>query len=102
MLQQGFGAGQWPNPEQPTEPASIKNEMQSLFQLHGQISQTFKGEQISPDAFRMTAMAQTIQLAMLFGAKSSCATGEVSLFQRPSSQEPAARNPSERPGSLVR
>ena len=102
MLQQGFGAGQWSNPEQSTKPASIQNEMQRLFQLLRQISQPFEGEQISPDAFGMTPMAQPIQLAMLLGAKSSGAAGELSLFQRPSSQAPAARSPSDSPGSLVR
>ena len=76
--------------------------MQRLFQFRGQIRQTFKREQISPRAFGMAAMAQSIQLAMLLGAKTSGAAGEVSLLQRPSSQAPAERSPRDRPGSRVR
>ena len=102
MLQQGFGAGQRPNPEQPTEPPSIENEMQRLLQFRRQISQTFKREQISPRAFGMAAMAQSIQLTMLLRAKSSGTAGEVSLLQRPSSQAPAARSPRDNPGRRVR
>ena len=76
--------------------------MQRLLELRDEISQTLQGEQISANALGVTAMAQPVELTLLFGAKSSGAASEVSLFQRPSSQAPAERSPRARPGSRVR
>ena len=76
--------------------------MQGLFEVVCDVAEALQRHQVSNSSFRMTAMAEAFQLTLLSRAKPSGSASEMGLFQRPSSQAPAERNPSERPGSRVR
>ena len=76
--------------------------MQGLFEIVSDLAEALQRDQVSNGRFWMPAMAESFQLTLLSGAKPSGSASEMGLFQRPSSQAPAERNPSERPGSRVR
>ena len=76
--------------------------MQVLLQLATEVGQPLKRQQVGTVAFRMAAVTQAFQLALLAGAQSLGASAEVGLLHRPSNQAPADRRPREAPGMRVR
>ena len=76
--------------------------MQGDLQLQHHCRQSFQGKQISSAPLRMTALAQTVELALLAVAQPFGASAEMGLFQRFRNQAPAERRPRESPGSRVR
>ena len=102
VLAKGLGPLQGTQPEQPTEPSSIQHQMHGQLQLLHQAGHPFQGQQVSTTALWMTTMAEAVELSVLSGPEPSGASAEMGLLQRLSSQAPAARSPSDRPGSRVR
>ena len=102
MLQQRIAASERPQPEQAAEATAVQNQMQWHFQIQHQLGQAFEAQQIGAAVFRMTAMAQPLQLPLLARAQTTATPAEVRLLQRFNNQAPAERRPRESPGSRVR
>ena len=102
VLQRGIATRERPQPEQATQATAVQHQMQGHLQIENQIGQAFEAQQISAAIFRMTAMAEALQLTLLAGAQTAAAPAEVGLLQRPSNQAPAERSPRDSPGRRVR
>ena len=71
MLAKGLRPLQGTQPEQPTEPASIQNQMHGLLQLLHQAGHPLQGQQVRNTALGMTTMAEAVELSELSGPKPS-------------------------------
>ena len=76
--------------------------MEGLFELAHEFCESFQGQQVGAAGFRMAAMAESIEQAVLFGAEPPGSSSEVRLLQRPSSHAPADLSPRDKPGRRVR
>ena len=102
MLAKGLGPLQGTQPEQPAEPTTVQHEMHGQLELLNQCSHPLQGQQISTTAFRMSTMAEAVELPMLSGPKTADTAAEMGLLQRLINQAPAERSPRDSPGSRVR
>lgn len=76
--------------------------MKVFLEFEAELGQAFQGEQVSPAAFRMAAMAEAFKLTLLAWTQATGSSAEVRLLQRPSNQAPADRSPRVAPGRRVR
>ena len=68
MLPQVVGAGQGAQPEQTAEAAAVEHQVHRQFQLVHELRQPLQGEQVGAAVFRVAALAEAVQLALLTGA----------------------------------
>ena len=96
------GAHQRAQPKQAAEAAAVEHQVHRQLQLVHELRQSLQGEQVGAVVFRVAALTEPIQLALLTGAQAFGPAAEMRLSQWFSSQAPADRRPRDRPGRRVR
>ena len=102
MTIQSIGFSEWPNPEQPADTADVDQQMQRFLKFQSQFGKPFQRENVSTGIIGVATVAEALQLLELRWTQSPGSPCQMSLSQGLISQAPAARRPSESPGSRVR
>ena len=80
------GAHQRAQPEQTAEAAAVEHQVHRQLQLVHELRQSLQGEQVGAVVFRVAALTEPIQLALLTGAQAFGSAAEMRLSQWFSSQ----------------